>query len=215
MDIPVDVVPSVKFLLVVSARPDDMVFALGGMIRAFADAGSVVQVVSLSDGQRLGATPGHWIGLSHRIVEAADDLGVGEFEILDHGLAELPVTPVSTLAREVWETVGRADAVLAIDAAGRVRPTQVVAFRTAQRVAKLLDAPLLRWSGTAPRRRPADAGTITVEVPRARHRAAFARLVGAASADRSWVGTAPEPWEYLTVPVPVGAVAPASVIKAR
>lgn len=187
-------VPAVKFLLVVCARPDEMVFDLGGVIAAFADSGTTIQAVSLSDGRRSGASAGLWSWLSPKIVDAADELGVSELEILDHDLLELPKLGVNALAREVCGTVSRADAVLASAVPVGGRPSRI-AFATASRTAAALGSALFAWSGADPHRRAVRGTTVALDVPAARHRSAIRCVVG--ELDRA--SAEPASREHLTI----------------
>ena len=186
--------PAVRYVLVVCASPDDMVFALGGVIGAFADAGTSVQVVLLTGGRLGSAATGFQVGA------VADRLGVCEVELLGHTLPELRDAGVDGLAREVAAMAGRADAVLAVDARGeRRRSARAVAFQTAVRVATLIGAPMYGWSAMPPRPRLIDDSTIAVDVDRTRQQAAIGGLVGISVggvAGRRWPGS---PQEYLTL----------------
>lgn len=155
-----------------------MIFDLGAMIGTFADAGTALQVVALSDGPRSGSAVGPWVGLSRMAVDLADELGVSELEILDHGLADLPRIGANTLAREVCGTVGRADAVMAALAPRTSKRASRITFDTAVRVAKIIGSPVFAWSRTAPRRLPFDGTTVAVDVPQRRHRAMVRRIAG-------------------------------------
>ncbi|PUB23436.1 LmbE family N-acetylglucosaminyl deacetylase [Promicromonospora sp. AC04] len=166
--------PQVRRLLVVCSTPFDVTFALGGVIAAFAAAGTAVQIVCLTHGRRPDPGTRRRLDRATELLQAARLLGAQEATLLDHRAGHLHTNPPETLASELRSVAGPVDAVLTVDAgAPGAHPDHVQAMRAAQHAAATLHCPLYGWT------RPsvaagATSGTIAVDSDRVRQQAAIA-----------------------------------------
>ncbi|MFI8524844.1 PIG-L deacetylase family protein [Promicromonospora sukumoe] len=208
---PPEPLPRTRRLLVVCAHPFDATVTLGGVIAAFADTGTAVQVICMThdpgpdpDGRRRPVRAG-------QLLRAARLLGAREATLLEHRAAHLQWNPPEVLATELRSVAGPVDAVLTIDAgAPGSHPDLVRAARAARRVASRLGCPLYAW---VPRTWDTDQppeGVITVTCDRARQRAAIgchdapgprdpAQGPCAEPAGEAADATTDEPQDYLTI----------------
>ncbi|MEV0890614.1 PIG-L family deacetylase [Promicromonospora sp. NPDC050262] len=193
--------PKTRRLLVVCAHPFDATVTLGGVIAAFADTGTAVQVVCLTHEQCAVAGEGRRPVRAAELLRAAGLLGAREATLLEHRAAQLQWNPPEVLAAELRSVSGPVDGVLTIDAsAPGSHPDLVRAMRAARRVAARLRCPLYGW---VPRTWGTDElphGVLAVDCDRARQRAAIACHDAPGPDDPC---TAPagadEPHDYLTV----------------
>lgn len=193
--------PETRRLLVVCAHPFDATVTLGGVIAAFADAGTAVQVICLTHDQCAAAGEGRRPVRADELLRAAGLLGAREATLLEHRAAHLQWNPPEVLAAELRSVAGPVDGVLTIDAsAPDSHPDLVRAMRAARRVASRLRCPLYAW---VPRTWGTDeppANVLAVSCDRARQRAAIACLDAPRADDpcTARAGT-DEPRDYLTV----------------
>lgn len=167
--------PLTRRLLVVCAHPFDATLALGGVIGAFADTGTAVQIVCLTHDPVPDLDTCRREVLAAELLRAAALLGAREATLLEHRAAQLQWNPPEVLATELRSVAGPVDAVLTVDArAPGSHPDHVRAMRAARRVAARLGCPLYGWV----RRTwdPADPpeGMVAVACDRARQREAVA-----------------------------------------
>jgi LmbE family N-acetylglucosaminyl deacetylase len=207
-----ELLPRTRRLLVVCAHPFDATVTLGGVIAAFADTGTAVQVICMThepgpdpDGRRRPVR-------AAQLLRAAHLLGAREATLLEHRAAHLQWNPPEVLATELRSVAGPVDAVLTIDAdAPGSHPDRGRAARAARRVASRLGCPLYAW---VPRTWDTDQppeGVITVTCDRARQRAAIGchdapgprdPAQGPCAeplADAADAATSDEPQDYLTI----------------
>ncbi|MFD6446063.1 PIG-L deacetylase family protein [Promicromonospora sp. NPDC060204] len=193
--------PETRRLLVVCAHPFDVTVTLGGVIAAFADTGTAVQVICLTHDQCAAAGEGRRPVRAAELLRAAGLLGAREATLLEHRAAHLQWNPPEVLAAELRSVSGPVDGVLTIDAsAPDSHPDLVRAMRAARRVAARLRCPLYAW---VPRTWGPDdppANVLPVDCDRAKQRAAIACHDAPRPDDPC---TAPagadEPRDYLTV----------------
>ena len=167
--------PRTRRLLVVCAHPFDATLALGGVIAAFADTGTAVQIVCLTHDPGPDPDACRRKVLAAELMRAASLLGAKEATLLEHRAAQLQWNPPEVLAAELRSVAGPVDAVLTIDArAPGSHPDHVRAMRAARRVAARLGCPLYGWvCRTWDTAGPPD-DVLTVACDRARQRAAVA-----------------------------------------
>ncbi len=201
--------PAVPSLLAVCAHPDDESFGLGGILGAFADAGTRCAVLCFTHGEAstLGADEGHLAEIRPReLAEAAEVLGVSAVELLDYpdgGLAEQPPGDLTAHAVRVAAGVG-SRMFLVFDGGGitghpdHVRATEaalvaadaiggrVLAWAIPDRVARALNAEF----GATFVGRSEDEIDIAIRVDRARQRRAM-------ECHRSQALNTPVPWRRL------------------
>ena len=213
---------STRRLLVVCAHPFDATLALGGVIAAFADAGTAVQIVCLTHDPGPDPDACRREVAAAELLRAAALLGAREATLLEHRTAQLQWNPPEVLAAELRSVAGPVDAVLTIDAgAPGSHPDHVRAMRAARRVAARLGCPLYGWvRRTWDTTDPPD-GVLAVGCDRTRQRAAVAchgapaptdpvvplRATDAAGAES---GGLDEPEDFLTVVQPA---APPTVLQ--
>lgn len=171
-------VPATRRLLVVCAHPYDATFALGGVIGAFADAGTSVHILCLTHGRRPDPTPRRRIDRARDLGRAVRRLGAEDVVLLDHSPGTLGAATIDELAAEVREAAAGADALLVVDATGReAHPDHVRAMRAAYRAATATGAVLYAWA-----LRPGASGpahrVLVIDADRARQRAAIACHTG-------------------------------------
>ncbi len=171
-------VPAVRRLLVVCAHPYDATFALGGVIGAFADAGTSVHLLCLTHGRRPDPTPRRRIDRARDLGRAVRRLGAEDVVLLDHSPGMLGAATTDELAAEIQQAAAAADALLVVDATGRdAHPDHVRTMRAAYRAAAATGAVLYAWT-----LRPAEPGTarqeLMVDADRERQRAAIACHTG-------------------------------------
>ncbi|WP_157987854.1 PIG-L deacetylase family protein [Jiangella endophytica] len=170
--------PAVRRLLVVCAHPYDATFALGGVIGAFADAGTSVHLLCLTHGRRPDPTPRRRIDRARDLGRAVRRLGAEDVVLLDHSPGMLGAATTDELAAEIQQAAAAADALLVVDATGRdAHPDHVRTMRAAYRAAAATGAVLYAWT-----LRPAEPGTarqeLMVDADRERQRAAIACHTG-------------------------------------
>lgn len=171
-------VPAVRRLLAVCAHPYDATFALGGVIAAFADAGTTVHIVCLTHGRHTDIEPRRRLDRARDLGRATRHLGAGDVTLLDHPPETLGATSIDELADEIVEAGADADALLTVDATGSgAHPDHVRAMRAANRAAIRLGSTLYAWT-----LRPPQPGqghqVIVVDADRERQRAAIACHTG-------------------------------------
>ncbi|WP_423464448.1 PIG-L deacetylase family protein [Promicromonospora sp. MS192] len=176
--------PESRRLLVVCSHPFDVTHALGGVIAAFAAAGTVVQIVCLTHEPGPDPERRRRPGDAAELLQATRLLGAREAVLLDHGAAHLQWNPPETLACELRSVAGPVDAVLTVDArAPGAHPDLVRAMRAARRVGARLHCPVYGWVPGPEAAAAADVppllagradGMIPVDCDRARQRAAIA-----------------------------------------
>lgn len=168
--------PEVRRLFVVCSNPYDVTFALGGVIAAFVDAGTVVQVVCLTHGRRPDATSRRRTVRASQLTEAARLLGVEEATILDHRAGHIRWNDPDALAAEVRRLAEGADALLTVDARDpRSHPDHVRTMQAAVRAARSMRSPVYGWlRHPVADRDDLPSGVIPVDSDRVRQRAAIA-----------------------------------------
>lgn len=171
-------VPAVRRMLVVCAHPYDATFALGGVIGAFADAGTSVHILCLTHGRRPDPTPRRRVDRARDLGRAVRRLGAEDVVLLDHAPGTLGAATIDELAAEIREAAAAADALLVVDATGPgAHPDHVRTMRAAYRAATATGAVLYAWT-----LRPAAHGAghqgLVIDADRARQRAAIACHTG-------------------------------------
>lgn len=182
-------VPAVRTLVVVCAHPYDATFALGGVIAAFAGAGTSVHILCLTHGRTPDPRPRRRIDRARDLGRATRHLGAGDVTLLDHAPGTLALTSLDALADEILTIRQSADAMLTVDATGEdAHPDHVRAMRAAYRAAAKQGSTLYAWTlrpGQAFRGRQ----VLVVDVDRERQRAATACHTGLSPDDplrRRW-----------------------------
>ncbi|WP_158602939.1 PIG-L deacetylase family protein [Jiangella rhizosphaerae] len=165
-------------LLVVCAHPYDATFALGGVIGAFADAGTSVHILCLTHGRGPDPSPRCRLDRARDLGRAVRRLGAEDVMLLDHSPGTLGTANLDELADEIQEAAAAADALLVVDATGRdAHPDHVRTMRAAYRAATATGTVLYAWT-----LRPAEPGVgrpvLVVDADRARQRAAIACHTG-------------------------------------
>lgn len=136
-------VPAVRRLLAVCAHPYDATFALGGVLAAFAGAGTKVRVVCLTHGRRSDPVPRRRLERARDLGRAGRHLGVEDIVLLDHAPGSLATTRIDQLADEIVSAGHDADALLTVDAVGSdAHPDHVRTMRAAYRAATRLGSTL-------------------------------------------------------------------------
>ncbi|TDD71628.1 PIG-L family deacetylase [Jiangella aurantiaca] len=183
-------VPAVRALLVVCAHPYDATFALGGVIAAFAGAGTSIHIVCLTHGRTPDPRPRRRLDRARDLGRATRQLGADDVTLLGHPPGALALTSLDALADEILAARHNADAILTVDAtAGDAHPDHVRAMRAAYRAAAKQGSTLYAWTlrtGQAARGRQ----VLVVDVDRERQRAATACHTGLPADDplrRSWL----------------------------
>ena len=92
---------STRRLLVVCAHPFDATLALGGVIAAFADAGTAVQIVCLTHDPGPDPDACRREVAAAELLRAAALLGAREATLLEHRTAQLQWNPPEVLAAEL------------------------------------------------------------------------------------------------------------------
>jgi N-acetylglucosamine malate deacetylase 2 len=116
------VLPTATSILAVCAHPDDESFGLGAVLDRFVAHGAAVAVLCFTHGEGSSLGPTEALGDLRRteLRRAADALGVGRVELLDHPDGSLTTEPLGQLARAVAataEAVG-ADLLVVFDEGG-------------------------------------------------------------------------------------------------
>ncbi|MBB5788850.1 PIG-L deacetylase family protein [Jiangella mangrovi] len=175
-------VPAARRLLAVCAHPYDATFALGGVIGAFADAGTSVHVLCLTHGRRPDPSPRRRLERARDLGRAVRHLGAEDVTLMDHAPGTLGTASLDELAREIESAVTAADALLVVDATGGgAHPDHVRTMRAAYRAAATVGSVLYAWT---PRPAPRPAGRVlVVDVDRDRQRDAIACHTGLAADD--------------------------------
>lgn len=144
--------PPVPSLLAVCAHPDDESFGLGGVLYAFADAGTRCSVLCFTHGEAstLGADEGDLAEIRPReLADAAEVLGVSAVELLDYadgGLAERPLEDLTAHAVRVAAEVG-SRMFLVFDEGGITgHPDHVRATEAALAAADAIGGRVLAWA---------------------------------------------------------------------
>lgn len=171
-------VPAVRRLLAVCAHPYDATFALGGVIAAFADAGTSVHIVCLTHGRRTDPVPRRRLDRARDLGRAGRCIGAEDVTLLDHAPGTLVTASIHELADEIVDAGRDADALLTIDAIGPdAHPDHVRTMRAAHRAATKLGSTLYAWTLRAPQ--PGRGRQVfVVDVDRERQRAAIACHTG-------------------------------------
>ena len=179
-------------VLAVCAHPDDESFGLGAALAAFAGRGTPTAVLCLTHGaaSSLGTRHGdlHQIRAAE-LAAAAQELGVGDVELLDYPDGALTQQPAGLLSGHVQQAARRTKAglLLVFDEGGITgHPDHQQATRAAWLFARRSGLPVLAWSveqqvaarlnfafGTSFVGRPADQIDCCVEVDRQRQLAAI------------------------------------------
>lgn len=210
--------PLTRRLLVVCAHPFDATLALGGVIGAFADTGTAVQIVCLTHDPGPDLDACRRKVLATELMRAASLLGAREATLLEHRAAQLQWNPPEVLATELRSVAGPVDAVLTIDAsAPGSHPDHVRAMRAARRVAARLGCPLYGWvCRTWDTPDPPD-GVLAVACDRARQQAAVACHDAPGPADPVLPLCGSDDQDYLTVVLPAASptVLPVPEVAAR
>ncbi|WP_053207634.1 PIG-L family deacetylase [Jiangella muralis] len=171
-------VPAVRRLLVVCAHPYDATFALGGVIGAFAGAGTSVHILCLTHGRRPDSGPRLRLDRARDLGAAARHLGAEDVTLLDHALTTLAAASADELTDEILTAAAGTDAFLTIDATGAdAHPDHVATMSAAFRAAAKHGSTLYAWTI-----RPSEAGrghqVVVVDVDRGRQRRAIACHTG-------------------------------------
>lgn len=171
-------VPPVRRLLAVCAHPYDATFALGGVIAAFAAAGTTVHIVCLTHARRADTTPRRRLDRARDLGAAVRTLGADDVTLLEHRPGTLAGAGLDELADEIADVAGGADALLVVAAAGGgSHPDHIRTLRAAQRAATRLGTVLYGWApGPGGGRTGEDIVTVTAD--RERQRAAIASHTG-------------------------------------
>ncbi|MBB5788763.1 PIG-L deacetylase family protein [Jiangella mangrovi] len=171
-------VPEVRRLLAVCAHPYDATFALGGVIAAFADAGTAVHIVCLTHGRRTDAVPRRRLDRARDLGRASRHIGAEDVTLLDHAPGTLMTASIDELAAEILDAGRDADALLAIDATGPdAHPDHVRTMRATYRAATRLGSTLYAWTLRAPQPTRGQQ-VLVVDADRERQRAAIACHTG-------------------------------------
>lgn len=171
-------VPAARRLLVVCAHPYDATFALGGVVAAFADAGTSVHIVCLTHGRRTDPMPRRRLERARDLGRAARHLGAEDVTLLDHAPGTLAGASVDQLAAEILGSGHDADALLTVDATGPdAHPEHLRTMRAAYRAAAKQGSALYAWTLRGPRSGLARP-VLVVDADRERQRAAIACHAG-------------------------------------
>ncbi|PZF86122.1 PIG-L deacetylase family protein [Jiangella anatolica] len=171
-------VPAVRRLLAVCAHPYDATFALGGVIAAFADAGTMVHIVCLTHGRRTDPVPRRRLDRARDLARATRRLGAADVALLEHAPGTLMTVTIDELADEIIDVGRDADALLTVDAtAPDAHPDHVRSMRAAYRAATRLGSTLYAWTLRAPQPGRAQQ-VLVVDADRERQRAAIACHAG-------------------------------------
>lgn len=176
-------VPAVRTLVAVCAHPYDATFALGGVIAAFADAGTSVHILCLTHGRTPDLRPRRRLDRARDLGRATRHLGADDVTLLDHAPGTLARAGLDELAEEILAASPDADAILTVDATGaEAHPDHVRAMRAAYRAAAKQGSTLYAWTV-----RPGQAfrghQVLVVDADRERQRAATACHTGLAVDD--------------------------------
>lgn len=156
--------PEWPSVLAVIAHPDDETFGLGAVLSVLVDRGAAVAVLCLTRGEASGihGVPGDLGEVrAAELAAAADILGVGNVDLLDHPDGRLDQTPLADLVADVSAAVDRvaADGLVVFDPSGVTgHPDHRRATSAALVVADDRSLPVLGW--TLPVR---VAGTLNAE----------------------------------------------------
>lgn len=143
--------PACSSVLVVCAHPDDESFGLGAVLSTFVDQGARTSVLCFTRGEAstLHATEGDLATVrSREFAQAAQVLGVSQFELLDYSDGHLADQPFAVLTAHVVRLVHEvgADLVLVFDEGGITgHPDHEQATRVAVAAAATVAAPVLAW----------------------------------------------------------------------
>ncbi len=152
MDAPARTLPPWRSVLAVVAHPDDESFGLGGVLAAFAAAGTRVSVLCFTRGE---ASTLHGVaGDLHEVRAgeleyAARALGADRTWLHHHPDGGLPTVCRTALAGEVMDAVraAEADALVAFDTSGVTgHPDHAAATAAALEAARILGLPVLGWT---------------------------------------------------------------------
>lgn len=176
-------VPATRSLVVVCAHPYDATFALGGVIAAFADAGTSVRILCLTHGRPADPRPRHRLDRARDLGRATRHLGADDVTLLDHAPGTLIGVTLDDLVEEILSVRQTAEAILTVDATGAdSHPDHIRAMRAAYRAATKQGSTLYAWTLRAGQ--PARGHQIlVVDVDRERQRAATACHTGLAADD--------------------------------
>ncbi len=144
--------PAWRSVLAVVAHPDDESFGLGAVLSAFADQGSDLAVLCLTQGEAstLHGVPGELGGIrAHELAAAAAELGVSTVRLLrypDGQLADLSVDQLKIEVADLLESFG-AEGVLVFDPTGVTgHPDHRQATAAARAAASRAGLPVLGWT---------------------------------------------------------------------
>jgi LmbE family N-acetylglucosaminyl deacetylase len=144
--------PDTRAVLAVCAHPDDESFGLGAALATFAESGASTSVICFTHGEAstLGAdTPELGRVRAGELAAAANELGVGDVELLHYHDGRLSDEPLVELTARVHEAVERsgADLLLVFDEGGITgHPDHRRATEAAVAVARELNLAVLAWT---------------------------------------------------------------------
>lgn len=184
--------PWASLVLAVCAHPDDESFGLGATLAAFAERGTRTALLCFTHGaaSSLGTRHGdlHQIRVAE-LAAAAQELGVGDVELLDYSDGTLALQSVELLIGHVQQAAGRVKPglLLVFDEGGITgHPDHQHATRVASVYARQAGLPVLAWAieervaatlnsefGTSFAGRPADQIDYSVQVDRQRQLSAI------------------------------------------
>lgn len=198
--------PRVGRLLTVCAHPDDESFGLGGLLAAFAQQGTRVEVLCFTRGEAstLGAGEGDLAQIRAReLDEAMEALGVGRVELLAYADGRLDTVPLEELAAHVRRLSDEADALLVFDEGGITGHADHRRATEAALAGSPARLPVLAWAIPAAVTRQLNAEFSTGFVGRKEGEADFVLVVDrtrqleAMSRHRSQLVGNPVPWRRL------------------
>jgi LmbE family N-acetylglucosaminyl deacetylase len=142
--------PTINRLVAVCAHPDDESFGLGGVLAAFAAAGTEISLLCFTRGEAstLGMGAGDLAAVrSRELALATAALGIRDALLLDYPDGGLADIPLEILAAEVARMAAGADALLVFDEGGITgHPDHVQATAAAEMAAAWLRLPVYGWA---------------------------------------------------------------------
>jgi LmbE family N-acetylglucosaminyl deacetylase len=144
--------PDARSVLAVCAHPDDESFGLGAALATFDESGTSTSVVCFTHGEAstLGAdTPELGRVRAGELAVAANELGVGDVELLHYHDGRLTEEPLGELTARIHQAVERsgADILLVFDEGGITgHPDHCRATEAALAAARELELPVLAWT---------------------------------------------------------------------
>ncbi len=141
--------PDYGHVTAVCAHPDDESFGLGAIVAGLTDAGTHLELVCFTAGERstLGAGPDLAARRTRELDCAARELGIERVTLLEHPDSALATVPVAQLATEVTDVARATDALLTFDRGGITgHPDHEHATEAAVTAARRLGVPVWGWA---------------------------------------------------------------------